>query len=92
MLTFATVEKKVSGENFFPHIIEPSFGIGRIIYALLEHAFAVREGDEQRQYLTLSPLIAPVKCSILPLIASEKLHPFVARIGNTLLCFRFAAG
>jgi glycyl-tRNA synthetase len=84
MLTFATVEKKVSGENFFPHIIEPSFGIGRIIYALLEHAFAAREGDEQRQYLTLSPLIAPVKCSILPLIASEKLHPFVARIAHVL--------
>lgn len=31
-----------------PHVIEPSFGIGRIIYSLLEHNFHVREEDEQR--------------------------------------------
>ena len=34
--------------KFTPSVIEPSFGIGRIIYSLLEHNFAVREGDEQR--------------------------------------------
>jgi glycyl-tRNA synthetase len=28
-------------------VIEPSFGIGRIMYALFEHNFRVREGDEQ---------------------------------------------
>ena len=31
-----------------PHVIEPSFGVGRIMYALLEHNFQIREGDEQR--------------------------------------------
>lgn len=31
-----------------PHVIEPSFGIGRIIYSLLEHCFHVRKEDEQR--------------------------------------------
>ena len=31
-----------------PHVIEPSFGVGRIIYSLLEHSFRVREEDEQR--------------------------------------------
>ena len=29
-------------------MIEPSFGIGRIMYAVLEHNFNTREGDEQR--------------------------------------------
>ena len=31
-----------------PTVIEPSFGIGRLMYAVLEHNFHVREGDEQR--------------------------------------------
>ena len=31
-----------------PHVIEPSFGVGRIMYAVLEHNFKIREGDEQR--------------------------------------------
>ena len=31
-----------------PHVIEPSFGVGRIMYAVLEHNFQIREGDEQR--------------------------------------------
>ena len=31
-----------------PGVIEPSFGIGRIMYAVLEHSFHVRDGDEQR--------------------------------------------
>ena len=33
--------------NFTPGVIEPSFGIGRILYCLFEHAFYTREGDEQ---------------------------------------------
>lgn len=34
--------------RFTPGVIEPSFGIGRVVYALLEHTFAVRADDEQR--------------------------------------------
>ncbi len=45
-------------------MIEPSFGIGRIIYCLLEHCYYTREGDEKRAVFGLEPLIAPIKvCS-----------------------------
>ena len=54
-------------QEIIPNVIEPSFGIGRIMYALFEHNFRMREGDEQRTYLALPPLIAPLKCSVLPL-------------------------
>lgn len=37
-----------SVEEFTPSVIEPSFGIGRIMYAIFEHNFKTREGDEQR--------------------------------------------
>ena len=35
-------------EEYTPAVIEPSFGIGRILYGLLEHSYWVREDDEQR--------------------------------------------
>ena len=37
-----------SVEEFVPSVIEPSFGVGRVLYAVFEHNFRVREGDEQR--------------------------------------------
>lgn len=36
-----------------PHVIEPSFGVGRIMYSVLEHNFRIREGDEQRTVIFL---------------------------------------
>jgi len=84
MITVAKHTKKSSGENITPAVIEPSFGIGRIIYCLLEHAYWVREGDEQRSILSLSPVIAPVKCGILPLLANDQLMPYVHKISKLL--------
>lgn len=51
-----------------PHVIEPSFGVGRIMYAVLEHNFKIREGDEQRTvrnngcFINLSCLISLDEC------------------------------
>jgi hypothetical protein len=41
-------EKTVHVDEIVPSVIEPSYGIGRILYAVLEHSFRQREGDEQR--------------------------------------------
>lgn len=43
MVEIATMNKKLNGQNFTPSVIEPSFGIGRIIYAIFEHSFYTRE-------------------------------------------------
>jgi len=57
-------EKLVEVEPFVPHVVEPSFGLDRIVYAVLEYAF--REvGD--RVVLTLPPIIAPVEVAVFPL-------------------------
>jgi len=39
MVSFAEKTVKVSGENVIPHVIEPSYGIDRIFYGVMEHAF-----------------------------------------------------
>jgi len=85
LVKFEEVTKKISGRNFIPGVIEPSFGIGRIIYSLLEHAFYIRPGsDNKRKVLSLPPNIAPVKASVLPLIDNEQLEPFIGRISSLL--------
>lgn len=36
---FSEETVKVSGENVIPHVIEPSYGIDRIFYGIMEHAY-----------------------------------------------------
>jgi glycyl-tRNA synthetase len=76
--------KNITGEQITPGVIEPSFGIGRILYSLLEHAYYCREGDEQRSVLALPPAIAPVKVSVLPLISNPQLAAFIPKITAAL--------
>jgi len=66
-------------------VVEPSFGVGRIMYALFEHNFKVREGDEARSYFTLPPVIAPLKCSVLPLSNNADFTPLVTRLSQDLV-------
>jgi len=76
--------KTVHIEDIVPSVIEPSFGIGRIMYAIWEHNFRQREGDEQRTYLSLPAIIAPYKCSILPLSAKPEFAPFIQQLSSDL--------
>ena len=41
-ITFETQEKMVQEEKYTPSVIEPSFGIGRVVYCIFEHCFKVR--------------------------------------------------
>lgn len=36
-------------EEYTPSVIEPAFGIGRIMYTMLEHNFKIRPEDDQRK-------------------------------------------
>lgn len=76
MLAIKVVEKMVSEEKFIPSVIEPSFGVGRILTAVFEHNFSTREGDEKRGVMSFSPLIAPIKVSVLPLSSNAAFQPF----------------
>lgn len=80
MVSFVCEEKPVSVEEITPCVIEPSFGIGRILYALLEQNFKVREGKEYRPYFSLPPSIAPIKCSVLPLVHNSGFEPVIKEI------------
>lgn len=76
-IEFQQLEKTVMEEKYIPSVIEPSFGIGRIIYCIFEHCFKIRGEDKQRTFFSFPPLIAPLKCSILPLIDRDELNTVV---------------
>lgn len=85
LLKFEKQTKMVMEEKFCPNVIEPSFGIGRVLYCIFEHCFKVRAEDAQRTYFTFPPQIAPVKTSILPLISNnEKLIEVVRNLKKFL--------
>merc|ERR1712241_370101 len=84
MVAVKRYQKTVHVEEIIPSVIEPSFGIGRIMYALFEHNFKVREGDEQRTFFSLPPVISPLKCSLLPLSNNTDFNPLVQRLSQEL--------
>jgi len=73
LLSFEKKKEKISVNSFTPGVIEPSFGVDRILTVVLEHAYYARPKDDStddkqtRGVLALSAVIAPYKCTLLPL-------------------------
>jgi glycyl-tRNA synthetase len=63
-----------SGEHVTPHTVEPSFGVDRLVYTVLAHAYREDEVDgEQRTYLSVPPAIAPTTVGVFPLMDKDGL-------------------
>ena len=61
-----------SKQRFLPHVIEPSFGVGRTMLAVLSDAYTEDVlGDESRVYLKFSPKVAPVIAAVFPLLKNK---------------------
>jgi glycyl-tRNA synthetase len=82
---FEMTEVTLYERKFIPGVIEPSFGIGRITYCVMEHAFKIREKDEKRTFFNFPPIVAPYKVSVLPLIHTDELLAFVEPIRKILV-------
>ena len=70
----------VTGRKVIPRVIEPSFGVDRILYALWEHAYEKTEKNgEPYTVLRLSPHVAPIQVAVLPLTTKDGL-PHAAKL------------
>lgn len=68
-------------EKMTPHVIEPTFGVGRALLSVLLSAYSEDEKDgEVRSYLRLKPNIAPVICAVSPLLKNK---PELVEYANT---------
>ena len=64
----------VRGEDIVPHVVEPSYGIDRMCYAVLEQAYDEDTADgEKRVVMRLSPKVAPVQVAVFPLMTRDGL-------------------
>lgn len=58
-----------TGEKYIPHVIEPTFGLSRLVGIVLMDAYT-EEGE--RIVLKLNPKIAPYKVAVFPLLANKE--------------------
>uniref|UniRef100_A0AAQ5XT20 glycine--tRNA ligase n=1 Tax=Amphiprion ocellaris TaxID=80972 RepID=A0AAQ5XT20_AMPOC len=84
MVSVRRFQKSLHVQEIVPNVIEPSFGIGRIMYSIFEHSFHIRQGDEQRTYFSFPATVAPYKCSILPLSHNQEFVPFVHQLSEAM--------
>lgn len=74
LVAFEMAEEEVRGEEVVPHVIEPSFGIDRILYSVLEHSYREEEVEgETRAVLGLKNRVVPIQVAVLPLMDRAEL-------------------
>jgi len=60
------------GNKFIPHVIEPSFGLGRAVLAVLLESYTEDElNGEVRTVLKLPKRLAPIKVAVFPLLKNK---------------------
>ncbi len=62
-----------TGKEYWPHVIEPTFGVERTLLAVLLEAYREEElsDGETRILLKIPPRLSPVKVAILPLLRNR---------------------
>ena len=81
-LTYVDSQTK---EKFIPHVIEPTFGLSRLVGVIIFDAY--REDDvkgKNRIYLKFNPMLAPIKVAVFPLQKDEKLGKLAKKIYQEL--------
>jgi len=81
LVDFQEVKETVRGEKIFPHVIEPSYGIDRILYSVLLHGFTQ---DGARTILQLPADLAPIGVCVFPLVNKKELSELALKIQNDL--------
>jgi len=80
---FNTKEEKVkeTGTKYIPHVVEPSFGVERLVYASLEHNLRMKE---DRLIVSLPFKLAPIQASVYPLVNKDGLDAKARQIYEEL--------
>ncbi len=78
-----------TNEVYTPHVLEPTFGVGRTFLAILTSAYEEEtlEDGTTRTVLHLKPAIAPVKIAVLPLMKKDGLPEIAKEILHELQIF-----
>lgn len=58
-----------SKEKFIPHVVEPTFGLNRVLLALLVNGYTE---EKDRTVLKLHPDVAPYRVAVFPLVRNKE--------------------
>jgi glycyl-tRNA synthetase len=82
---FSVEDRTESGEHVTPHVVEPSFGVGRLVYSVLVHRHGDDEVDgEERAYLGLPAEVAPTIVAVFPLMTKDGLDDRARAVADEL--------
>ncbi|EMC97695.1 hypothetical protein BAUCODRAFT_33414 [Baudoinia panamericana UAMH 10762] len=80
IVSFAKESRVETMREYTPNVIEPSFGVGRILYSLMEHVYWTREGDAARSVMSFLPTLAPIKVLVVPLQKDARFAPLLSEL------------
>jgi glycyl-tRNA synthetase len=84
MYNIITEQTRETYRKYIPNVIEPSFGIGRILYSCLEQNYFVRNEEEKRAVFSILPILAYRHVGVLNLTQNEILKPISKKICDDL--------
>ena len=82
---FSVEEVTENGDHILPHVVEPSFGIDRMVYTVLAHAYDEDEvDDEERTVMRFNEEVAPTEVAVFPLMDKEGLGEKAREVADKL--------
>lgn len=75
----------IEGKKFVPHVIEPSWGLDRMLYCVLEHCYVDKGKDREWSYFRFPPKLAPVSVCVFPLMKKLGMDAKAEEIYKSLL-------
>ena len=79
--------EKINVERFIPYVIEPSFGLDRIAYSIIESCLIKKE---DRLILSISPKLAPVHVGVFPIVSKSDFIKKSKKIKDLLIKNNFS--
>ncbi|MFB6144135.1 MAG: glycine--tRNA ligase [Candidatus Nanohaloarchaea archaeon] len=82
---FEREEVEKPGEHITPHVVEPSFGIGRVVYTSLAHSLEEDEVEgEERSVLRLPYEVAPTEVAVMPMMDKDGMGEKARKLASEL--------
>ena len=64
--------REEGNEPFYPHVIEPTWGVDRTVLAVMLESYREEETEKGKHvFLKLPPYLAPYKAAVFPLVANK---------------------
>lgn len=60
-------------KKILPHVVEPSMGVDRLFWCMLEHTYRGKSAEKDWEWFDLPPCISPYDASVFPLMKKDGL-------------------